>query len=186
MAFDWTKVEGYDESMTADEKLALLEKWEAPAPDESQQDGEKAQPRIGYIPKKDFDKVSSELAAAKKQLRSRMSEDEQKEADRQALLEAKDAELATLRRDKSLGNKKASFMGVGYDEELADTASLALEDDDDDALFAAMRKYNANLEKALRAKILAETPHPPSSDDPNDEAAKKRDADNLRKYFGLR
>lgn len=33
MAFDWTKVEGYDESMSADEKLALLEKIEEPKPE---------------------------------------------------------------------------------------------------------------------------------------------------------
>lgn len=184
MAFDWTKVEGYDENMTADEKLALLEKYEAPAPEENPQENDK--PRPGYISKKDFDKVSSELAAAKKQLRSRMTEDEQKEADRQAEIEAVNAELATLRREKTLASHKASFVSQGFDETLAEEAATALADNDSDTLFASMRKFLAANEKALRAKILAETPHPPSSDDPNDEAAKKRDADNLRKYFGLR
>lgn len=185
MAFDWTKVEGYNEGMTADEKLALLENYEPEKPDPEQNNPEETKPRAGYIPKKDFDKVSSELAAAKKQLRSRMTEDEQKEADRQAEMAAKDAQLATLLREKSLGNRKASFMGLGYTAELADGAALALEDNDDDALFASMKKYQADFEKALRAKILSETPHPPSSDDPNDEAARKRDNDKLRGYFGL-
>ena len=185
MAFDWTKVEGYNEGMTADEKLALLENYEPDKPDPEQNNPEETKPRAGYIPKKDFDKVSSELAAAKKQLRSRMTEDEQKEADRQAEIDAVNAELATLRREKTLANHKAAFVGQGYTEELADEAATALADGDSDALFASMKKFMSAHEKALRAKILSETPHPPSSDDPNDEAARKRDNDKLRGYFGL-
>ena len=34
MAFDWTKIEGYREDMTADEKLALLENHEPSKPTE--------------------------------------------------------------------------------------------------------------------------------------------------------
>ena len=82
MAFDWTKVEGYREDMSADEKLALLDSYEArednPAPpkeDPTHAPTPAPTPAKGMVSKAQFDKVSSELAAVKKQLRGKMSED---------------------------------------------------------------------------------------------------------------
>ena len=60
MAFDLTKLAGYREDMTADEKLALLEAYEAPVPDDAEAKKWKAQ----------FDKTASELAAANKALKA--------------------------------------------------------------------------------------------------------------------
>lgn len=176
MSFDWTKVDGYREDMTADEKLALLENFEAeePAP----------KPAPGTVSKAQFDKVSSELAAMKKQMRSRMNEDEQKEADRKANEEAMQEELATLRKEKTLNSHKASFLSQGYDEVLATEAAAAMADGDTDGVFAAMKKFNAANEKALRVKILKETPTPPAGDDPEKEKLKKDEA-KLREWFGL-
>ena len=95
MAFDWNGVEGYREDMSADEKLALLDNYTPPTPNEPEEKPNKPQepepkpaPKPGYIPKRDFDKLSSDYAALKKQMRSKMSEDEQREADRQAEMEA--------------------------------------------------------------------------------------------------
>lgn len=188
MAFDWTTVEGFREDMTADEKIALLENYTAPEKPEptAPENPEPAPaPRNGYVAKTQFDKLSSELAAAKKQLRSRMSEDEQKEADRAAEMQAKEEELASLRREKALSSHKASFLGQGYDEQLAEEAATAMVDGDMDGVFAAMKRFNAANEKALRARILSETPVPPSSDDPNDTKKKEEDLRKLRGYFGL-
>ena len=64
---DITKIEGYKPDMTADEKLSLLEKFEPPTPDYT-----------GFIKKDAFDKTASELAEAKRQLKAKLSEDEQK------------------------------------------------------------------------------------------------------------
>lgn len=201
--FDWTNVEGYREDMSADEKLALLDNYEAPKPTEPEQPPEptpepkpapkqkteqgapKPAAKPGYISKADFDKVSSELAAAKRQLRSKMSEEEQREADRQAEIAAREEELKSLRREKTLSMHKASFLGLSLDEKLADEAATALVDGDSDALFDALKRYQVGYEKALRAKILAETPKPPASTDPNGEEAKKQDTATLRRYFGL-
>ena len=72
MAFDWSKIEGYREGMTDAEKLELLEKVGLPEPTQ------------GMIEKVKFDKVTSELADMKKQLKERMTEDERKESERQA------------------------------------------------------------------------------------------------------
>lgn len=192
MKIDWNGVEGYREDMSADEKLALLDNYTPPTPTEPEEKPTKPQepepkpaPKPGYIPKRDFDKLSSDYAALKKQMRSKMSEDEQREADRQAEMEAQAEELKTLRREKELGLNTASFLGLGLTEELANDASTALVDHDTDALFGALKRHQAAFEKALRAKILAETPKPPAGTDPNGEEAKKQDDARLRKYFGL-
>lgn len=203
MSFDWTNVEGYREDMSADEKLALLDNYEAPKPTEPEvttepttepnpapkQNTEQTAPKVakkpGYVSKQEFDKLASDYAAAKRQLRSKMSEEEQREADRQAEIAAREEELKSLRREKTLSMHKASFMGLSLDEKLADEAATALVDNDSDGLFDVLKRYQVGYEKALRAKILAETPKPPASTDPNGEEAKKQDTANLRRYFGL-
>lgn len=186
MAFDWTKVEGYDESMSADEKLALLEKIEEPKPEAKKEEPAPAPKPIGsQVSKQQYDKVSSELAALKKQLRSKMTEDEQREADRLATEEAMKSELAELRREKQLSTHKASYLSLGFDEELADLAATAMTDGDSDAVFAAMKKHMTNYEKTLRAQILKESPVPPAGDNPSEEAKKKKELNELRASFGL-
>lgn len=201
--FDWTAVDGYREDMTADEKLALLENYTPPTsePEPKPEPEPKSAaepepkpapaprtsntPKPGYISKRDFDRVSSELAAAKRQLRSRMSEEEQREAERQDEIAARDEELKSLRRDKTLSMHRASFMGLGLAEDLAAEAAEKLADGDSEGLFDALKRYQTGYEKALRAKILAETPKPPAGLEQNDAEAKKRDEAKLRGYFGL-
>lgn len=201
--FDWSNVEGYREDMTADEKLALLENYTPPAPEpelKSEPEPKPAPepepkpapaprtsntPKPGYISKRDFDRVSSELAAVKRQMRSRMSEEEQREAERQDEIAARDEELKSLRRDKTLSMHRASFMGLGLAEDLAAEAAEKLADGDSEGLFDALKRYQTGYEKALRAKILAETPKPPAGQEQNDAEARKRDEAKLRGYFGL-
>ena len=126
MSFDWTKVEGYRDDMTAEEKLSLLENMDTdpnpqpnpepnptPAPDP-------APSREGMISKAQFDKVSKELAAAKRQLRAKMSADEIEDERRRQEQEDMKLELETLRKEKTVSNHKASFLSQGYDEALAD------------------------------------------------------------------
>lgn len=194
--FDWTTVEGYREDMSADEKLALLDNYTQPTPEPEPTPEPKPEPKPapkptpepapkpGYISKREFDKVSSQLADAKRQLRSKMSEEEAREADRQAEIAAREEELKSLRRDKTLSNHKASFMGLGLGEDLATEAATMLADGDNDGLFDALKRYQLGFEKQLRAKILAETPKPPTGE-PTDEARKKAD-EQLDRYFGLK
>ena len=200
MSFDWTNVDGYREDMTADEKLALLENYNpgqpAPAPDPAHT----AEPEPAPVPapkpdkatelmnevkwKRERDKLTSENANLKRQLRSRMSEEEAREADRKAEMEARDAELEALRRDKTLSNYRASFIGRGFDESMAQKAAEALADGDAETLFDIMAQRDLSWEKNMRAKILAETPKPPASDPNSDEV--KRKTENIRRgYLGL-
>lgn len=190
MSIDWTTIEGYREDMTAEEKIALLETNEAAAPAaepaaEPKKEPAPAAPQKGYVSKAQFDKVTSELAAAKKQLRSKMTEEEQREADRAASELAMKEELDTLRKEKMLSNYKASYLGLGCDEKLAEEAASAMADGDMDSVFATMKKHMANVEKELRAKILKETPVPPAGNNP-DEAKEKQRLAALRANFGLR
>ena len=192
MSFDWNKVEGYREDMSADEKLALLDNYDPkpddPAPPKDDPNPAPAPaptPAKGMVSKAQFDKVSSELAAVKKQLRGRMNDDEQRELDRQNERLEMETELNTLRREKAMAGHKASFLSQGYDEQLAEEAATAMVDGDMDTVFAVMKKHSVNAEKAMRAKILKETPVPPAGDDPNDETKKKEEAKKLRGYFGL-
>lgn len=195
MAFDWTKVEGYKEEMTPEEKLALLDNYNdpepapkndpAPTPTPDPKNDPAPAPKGGMVSKAQFDKVSSELAAVKKQLRGKMTEDEAKELERQQHQEEMETELNTLRREKALAGYKASYLSQGYDEQLAEEAATAMVDGDMETVFAVMKKQSVNAEKAMRAKILKETPVPPASDDPNDEKKKQEEAKKLRGYFGL-
>lgn len=145
--------------------------------------------------KRERDKLTSENGNLRKEMRKYMSEQQAKAAELQAEMkareeqlvaenEAKDAELEALRREKTLSNYQARFMGRSYDEALAKQAAEALADGNVDALFEVMAKRDVAFEKSLSAKHLAETPKPPAGD-ANSEEAKRQDRDNLRKLFGL-
>lgn len=151
MKLDITKLGGYKEGMTADEKLALLLGYEIPDPDYS-----------GHIPKSAFDKTASELAEAKRQLKAKMSEDEQKEAERLANEAAMKAELEALRKESTTTQHKAKFLALGYDEKLADATAKALADGDMDKVFINQQVYIENIKKAERAATLAGDPKPPA------------------------
>lgn len=197
--FDWTKIEGYREDMTSDEKIALLEKYDPAAQVEPKNDPAPTPAPAsipapapansismkGFVPKAQLDKVSSELAATKKQLKARMTEDEQREADRLAEQEAIKTELETLRRDKTVSSYKASCLALNYDEALADEMAVAMADGDMETVFENMKKHGLNMEKNLRAKILKETPVPPAGNDPSQDAKKSKEMADLRASFGL-
>jgi len=206
MNIDWNTIEGYREDMSADEKLELLNNYDppaaapiepepAPAPAEPKnadpapapaaKSAAKTNPLMAEVAwKRERDKLTSENGNLRKELRKYMTEQQAREAERQAEMEARDAELKALRRDKTLSDLTANFLGRSYDENLARQGAEALADGDTNALFDIMAQRDMAYEKALRAKILAETPKPPASD-PNSEEAKRKDKENLRRLFGL-
>lgn len=200
MAFDWTTVEGYRDDMSADEKLALLENYTAPttpaqntepdngtpAPAESGTTGQAAKQQQSYAAlKREFDKVSSQLAAMKREQRANMTVEQQREAEREEERANIEAELKSLRREKAIGNYRASFMGLGLDENQAANAATMLQDGDAEGLFDALKQFQVGHEKTLRAKILAETPKPPAGGDPSSKEAREKADRKLNGYFGL-
>lgn len=205
MAIKWEEIEGYHEDMTADEKLALLESITAKG-DDGATDGDdnddkagkdtkvtKTEPKApakkgtapdGYISKRRFDELASQLASTKKELRARMTADEQKELDRQVAEEEMRLELETLRKEKAISTHTSSFLSLGFDEELASKSANALADGDFDAVFDSFKAYKSNYEKELRAQILKETPKAPAGDD-GEKAKADRELNILRGAMGL-
>lgn len=152
---DITKLEGYADTLTADEKLALIQKYEPPAPD-----------LTGYIKKDIFDKTASELADAKKTLKAKMTEDEQKEADRVANETTLKNRLAELEKETAMSKHKSDFLGLGYDDALATDTAKALADGDMTRVFANQKIHIENVKKAERAASLADDPKPPAGGAP--------------------
>ena len=139
------QIENY-ENMTVEEKLAALEAYE---PDMS-----------GFVAKSAFDKTASELAAAKKSIREKMTEDEAKaakEAEERATLEAR---VKELEHERAVNGYMAAYTAMGYDENLAKASAEALATGDTKTVFENQKAFYAAKEKALRAEILKDTPTP--------------------------
>ena len=138
-------IENYEE-MTVEEKLAALEAYE---PDMSE-----------YVSKLTFDKTASDLAAAKKALREKQTDEEakaQKEAEERAALVAR---VAELEKEKTITGYTNSFLALGYDEKTAKATAEALATGDMDLVFINQKKHTEAREKLLRAELLKETPPP--------------------------
>lgn len=140
------------ETMTPEEKVAALDNYE---PDMS-----------GFVAKSVFDKTASDLAAAKKSLKERMTEDEAKatkEAEERAELMAR---LEQLEHEKAVNGYVNSYLSIGYDEKTAKSSAEALAKGDMDTVFANQKTHIENREKALKAELLKETPAPAGGNQP--------------------
>lgn len=146
---DTTKIEGYD-SMTAEEKLAALEAMDIDEPDYT-----------GWVKKDVFDKTSSDLAAYKKQLRDKMTEEEAAKAKAAEDMASIMSELESLRADKTISEYTTQFMAVGYDEALAKASAKALQSGDTTTMFKNHAKFVIERDKAIKAELLKGTPTPP-------------------------
>lgn len=124
-------------------------------------------PTAGMVKKDLLEKANSEAAKYKKELNAKMTAVEQEEADRRAAQEKMEAELAELKRDKAISEYRARLLGLGYEETLAANTAQAFADGNLDVVFANQRKHQQAQEKALRAKLLEETPKPPAGNSGN-------------------
>ena len=142
-------IEGFD-NMTPEQKLQALLGLDVPDPVDLS----------GYVKKDALDKVSSEAAAYKKQLREKQTAEETSEAERRAAQERLESELAELKKDKAVSENKARLLGIGYEEALATETAKAIVDGNLDLVFTNQKKHQESIEKAIRAKLLENTPPP--------------------------
>lgn len=149
MKIDISKIEGYAD-MTAEEKLAALEAYDVDM--------------SGFVKKELMDKAASEAAAYKKQLREKLSADEQAKAEQDEVFKTMQAELETLRTEKAIDASTKKWMSLGYDEKLATETAKAMVSGDTEKVFANHAKFIAEKEKNLRAQLLKDTPAPPSGE----------------------
>lgn len=175
---DIATIEGYEE-MSPEEKVAALEALELPEP-ETDEDQEKKYKKL----KESFDKVSSELAAKKKEERERMTAEERAEEERKAQMEAMQSELTELRRERAIDKATAKYLEVGFDAELAKRTAIAYVEGDHEAVFDNQLQFQMAREKAIRAELLKQTPNPhPGRSEYNIDFDQKISEANARQDF---
>ena len=105
-------------------------------------------------------KSNSEAAELKKQLRTKLTEDEVaklKDAeDREKLQNDYNAFLTKV----TISENKAKLLAIGYDDKLADETAEAMVNGELEKVFTNQKKHMENLEKKIRADVLKETPKP--------------------------
>lgn len=105
-------------------------------------------------------KSNSEAAELKKQLRTKLTEDEVaklKDAeDREKLQNDYNALLTKV----TISENKAKLLAIGYDDKLADETAEAMVNGELEKVFTNQKKHMENLEKKIRADVLKETPKP--------------------------
>ena len=150
MKIDTSTIEGFDK-MTDAEKVAALTGYEIP---EKADDGK-------TVSKAQFDKTASELAAAKKALREKQTDDEKAAADRAEAEAAAKAEMDALREraEKAetalkVAEYKAAYMGQGYDEALAKETAEALAAGKTDVVLANGKKHAESMTAKIKAELM--------------------------------
>lgn len=153
MKIDVSKIEGYAD-MTAEEKLKALEEFDVPDPDYS-----------GYVKKEQFDKTASELAAKKKELSEKLTEDEKTKQAEQEEREELQKKYDALLHESVVAKNKAKLLGIGYEEKLAEETAEAMANGDLDKVFVNQKKHLDSFEKKVRAEALKSTPKPTGDGD---------------------
>lgn len=113
--------------------------------------------------KNSFDTASSELAATKKQLRTKMTAEEQIEEEKRLADEAKDAKIQELESRFRTMDYSKRYMGIGMDEKTAESLSeLTGELVDADKFFSALGKFitasNKAAEESYRQELIKNNP----------------------------
>ena len=152
MKIDTKLIPNFD-ALPEEAKTAILGMEFADAPDMSQ-----------FVAKAVFDKKASEAADLSKQLKSRMTQEEQTAVQQAEALAALQAELENLRAEKAVSEFTTQFMGIGYDEKLAKNTAEALHKGDMAAMFKNHATFVAERDKAMKAELLKNTPTPPAGD----------------------
>lgn len=147
---DTSMIEGFD-GMTAEQKVEALLKTEIP---------EKVDLSL-YVSKDTADKYATEAAELKKQLKSKMTDDEAAKAQADADRKALEDKYTELLRKSTIAEHTARFIAMpGYDEKLARETAEALFDGNMDKVFENQQKANAAYEKKLRAEMVKQDPKP--------------------------
>lgn len=146
---DTTKIEGY-EGMTPEQKIAALLGHEI---DDFAAENERL--------KNSVSKANSEAANYKKKYNELLDDDEKaklaRDEEHQKLLDR----VAEMEKKETISKHKASYLAMGYSEELANKAANALVEGKMDEVFAVQKEHLTAHDTALKADLLKGTPTPP-------------------------
>lgn len=168
---DISKITNYA-TLTAEEKIQALEAYEF------EEDTEKFKAAIS--------KANSEAAEWKRKHNALLSDEELKEAERQANEAAIKAEIDSLKKEKSISESKAKLLGLGYDETLAYESAKALADGNMEKFFENQKPFIESLKKTERASQLADVETPPAGTGAQSKSEKElSEINTLRQAAGL-
>lgn len=155
---DTTAISGF-ETMTDTEKLAALLDFDIP---------EKVD-LTGFVTKAQFDKTSSELAEAKRNLKTRMTEEELTKAEADKAHKEIQEKYEALLKESTISKYKAKYLAQGYDEKLAEETAEALYNGETDKVFANGEKFRSAIEQRTKSELLKKTPKPDGNGDGSDD-----------------
>lgn len=135
-------IEGWA-TMTAEQKLEALAGIDFP----------EAVDLSGHVPKAQFDRVSSELAAAKKASKEKMTADEAAAAQAAEELKAALEGKQTAEKKLAIMEHTAEYMKLGYEPDLAKEAAEALFGGDTAKLFEIQQKFNAAQQQKFKTEL---------------------------------
>lgn len=166
--------DAYKDGMTMDELTEALKNVQMPK-DQSAE--------IENL-KKRISEVNSEAADWKKKFRDTQDESTRKAAEAEEKAKKDAEELANLRKVTAIAGYKASYLAMGYTEELAADTANALYEGNNEKLFENQKKHMEAVEKKAREDALRGSGRPGGSGD----GSNKEDSEAVRlaKEIGAR
>lgn len=173
---DVTKIEGYSE-MSAEEKLAALEayEFEAPAP------ATDAEAKL----KEALSRANGDAAEWKRKYRATLDDAKRAEEERAERDKARDDELETLRKERTISKLEAQYLAAGYSPELASASAKAQADGDTATVLANQMKFIEETKTKIEAAALGKQPPITPGQPPKGESDDEKLAQTMLKYAGL-
>lgn len=106
-----------------------------------------------------LDKATNEVAENKRQLKAKLTADEQAQAEALEKQRRTEEELAELKRTIALSETSKRFMALSMDEAIASRASDALIDGDMDSLFQILGEHINSIRTGAEQRFLASRPN---------------------------
>src|SRR5574344_690942 len=119
-------------------------------------------------------KSNSEAAELKKQLRTKLTEDEAAKLKDAEDREKLQSDYNALLKKVTVSENKAKLLAIGYDDKLADETAEAMANGELEKVFTNQKKHMENLEKKIRADVLKETPKPAAGGDSGKEITQEQ------------
>ena len=164
--------DSYKEGMTVEEFTEALKGVEMPK-DQSAE--------IENL-KKRISEVNSEAADWKNKYRSTLDESTKKQQEAEEQAKKDREELQNLRKVTAIAGYKASYLAMGYSEELATDTANALFEGNNEKLFENQKKHMEAVEKKAREDALRGSGRPGGSGDGSGNV--ETEAEKLAKKIG--
>ena len=148
---DVSTIAGYAD-MSAEDKIAALEAYEIADTKPVDNGGEIEKLKTA------LSKANSEAADWKRQYREKLTEQEKAEADRAEVDRAMREENEALKYKNAVYEFKTTYLGMGYDAELASATAEAMAKGDYETVFANQKTFLDAQKKAFEAAALGKQP----------------------------